>query len=62
MQRLAQNNIQLIDYLANSRQFLLKYLLIFTQLADLRLQLRAKKVVDLTEPILEMSKQSQSQN
>ena len=57
-----KNNVQLVDYLADDCQFLLKHLSVFTQSADFRLQLRAKKVVDLTESISEMSEQSQSQN
>ena len=57
-----KNNIQLIDHLVDSHQLSLKHLSVFTQSADLELQSRAKKVVDLTESILKMFKQSQSQN
>src|SRR5947207_15504334 len=57
-----KNNIQLIDCLADSHQFSLKHLSVFTQSADLRLRLRAKRVVDLAEPISKMSEQSQRQH
>src|SRR5438034_7464655 len=57
-----KNNIQLIDHLADSCQFSLKHLSVFTQSADLKLQSRAKRVIDLTESILRVFKQSQNQN
>ena len=57
-----KNNIQLIDCLASSCQFSLKCLSLFAQPADFRLWSRAKRVVDLTESISEVFKQSQSQN
>ena len=57
-----KNNIQLIDHLADSHQLSLKHLSVFTQPVNFRLQSRAKRVVDLTEFILKMFKQSQSQN
>ena len=57
-----KNNIQLIDYLADDCQFSLKHFSVFTQSADLELWSRAKKVIDLTKFISEMSEQSQSQN
>ena len=57
-----KNNVQLINHLADSHQFSLKHFSVFTQSADLKLQLRAKKVIDLTESISRMSEQSQSQN
>src|SRR6266516_2727242 len=57
-----KNNVQLIDCLADDCQLSLKHLSVFTQPADLRLQSRAKKVIDLTKSILRVSEQSQSQN
>ena len=57
-----KNNIQLIDHLADSHQLSLKHLSVFTQSANLELQSRAKRVVDLAKPILRVFKQSQSQN
>ena len=57
-----KNNIQLVGRLADGRQPSLKHLSAFTQPADLGLRSRAKRVVDLAEPIPGVSEQSQSQN
>ena len=57
-----KNNVQLINYLADNHQLSLKHLSVFTQSVNFRLQLRAKKIVDLTEFILKMFEQNQSQN
>src|SRR2546421_600947 len=57
-----KNNIQLIDYLADDCQLSLKHLLVFIQSVNLRLQSRAKRVVNLTESILRVFEQSQNQN
>ena len=57
-----KNNVQLIDCLADDCQLSLKHLSVFTQSVNFRLWSRAKKIVDLTESISEVFKQSQSQN
>ena len=57
-----KNNVQLIDCLTDDCQFSLKHLSVFTQSANLRLWSRAKRVIDLTESISEVSEQNQSQN